>query len=1034
MTAFIAVDSQPEHTTLEQRARLVERIFTEVYQKLKAKAHVPTATYRLQFNKDFTFNQAREIVGYLARLGISDLYASPYFKARPGSMHGYDIVNHNELNPEMGTLEDYEAMVAELHRQGMTQILDTVPNHMGIGDPTNIFWMDVLENGRSSVYAPFFDIDWNPINTKLTNQVLLPTLGEQYGVVLENKELQITFTPAEGKFTLHYYDSIFPINPRSYDLILDLDKELLFTELGEENEPTLEYQSILTAINHLPFHSQTEKEKSLERNREKEIIKRRLATLCAQEPRVEEFIQRNVEIFNGEKGSPRSFDLLDKLLERQAYRLSFWRVAAEEINYRRFFDVNELAAVRIDQLPVFRETHRLLMQLLREGKLNGLRIDHVDGLRNPWAYFQNLQQAYYLEMCRAEINGLPADELEGIDRTVLENALLEKRWDEIEKNRDPLLTRPLFVSIEKILGHNEVLPGDWSVCGTTGYEFTNALNSLFVEQTNQKAFDDIYFNFIGEKIKFADLIYETKKQIMRLSLASEIMALTNLLNKITENDRRHRDFTLNSQRNAIREVIACFPVYRTYITPANTEVEKRDQIFIENAVTRAKRRNTAIDPSIFDFIRDILLLKGLENLSPEEKVARFNFIMKFQQTTGPVIAKGLEDTAFYIYNRLIALNEVGGEPDQFGISQANFHRQQADRQRNWPFSILTTSTHDTKRSEDVRLRIDVLSEIPQEWRQALGRWTRFNKKHKKTVEGQLAPSRNEEYFLYQTLLGVWPFEENLGKAALQELTGRVQEYMRKAMNEAKVNSSWVNPNEPYQQAVAEFIAEILTPGEGNRFLPEFMALQKKVAHFGALNSLSQALIKITSPGVPDFYQGNELWDFSLVDPDNRRPVDYKLRQRLLTQVEKVEDAGGAAELLENKADGRVKLFVTSRALNFRRQNHKLFYKGNYNPLEVQGVRPESVLAFARTLQQEQALVVAPVHYTGLSKNADPAAPVTGAAWANGWLVVPGVEAGQRYRNLLTGEELLVKEQNGTLGLALDEILAGFPVALLEKLS
>ena len=538
MTAFIAVDSQPEHTTLEQRARLVERIFTEVYQKLKAKAHVPTATYRLQFNKDFTFNQAREIVGYLARLGISDLYASPYFKARPGSMHGYDIVNHNELNPEMGTLEDYEAMVAELHRQGMTQILDTVPNHMGIGDPTNIFWMDVLENGRSSVYAPFFDIDWNPINTKLTNQVLLPTLGEQYGVVLENKELQITFTPAEGKFTLHYYDSIFPINPRSYDLILDLDKELLFTELGEENEPTLEYQSILTAINHLPFHSQTEKEKSLERNREKEIIKRRLATLCAQEPRVEEFIQRNVEIFNGEKGSPRSFDLLDKLLERQAYRLSFWRVAAEEINYRRFFDVNELAAVRIDQLPVFRETHRLLMQLLREGKLNGLRIDHVDGLRNPWAYFQNLQQAYYLEMCRAEINGLPADELEGIDRTVLENALLEKRWDEIEKNRDPLLTRPLFVSIEKILGHNEVLPGDWSVCGTTGYEFTNALNSLFVEQTNQKAFDDIYFNFIGEKIKFADLIYETKKQIMRLSLASEIMALTNLLNKITENDRR----------------------------------------------------------------------------------------------------------------------------------------------------------------------------------------------------------------------------------------------------------------------------------------------------------------------------------------------------------------------------------------------------------------------------------------------------------------------------------------------------------------
>lgn len=1030
MTASIMVENDPGNLTNNIDTKLVDTILSKVRQKLKEHLHVPAATYRLQFNQEFTFKQAKEIAGYLARLGISDLYASPYFKARPGSMHGYDIANHNEINPEIGSQDDYEAMVEELHRLGMSQILDTVPNHMGIGEPGNTWWMDVLENGRSSLYAAFFDVDWEPINPKLTNKVLLPTLGEQYGTVLENKELQINFNPAEGNFTLHYYESVFPVNPRSYSLILDLDKEQLVEELGAESEATLEYQSILTAISHLPFHYETEREKILELNREKEIIKRRLAALSTLEPRVQKFIERNVTIFNGEAGQPRSFDLLDNLMDQQPYRLSFWRVAAEEINYRRFFDVNELAAVRIDQLPVFRETHRLVMRLLREGKLNGLRIDHVDGLRNPWAYFQNLQQAFYLEMCRQEINEM-ADELEGLDRPALEAALIQKRWDEM--GRDPVVARPLYIAVEKILGHNEVLPGDWLVCGTTGYEYTNAINGLFVDPANQKAFDDIYSSFIGEKIKFADLIYDTKKQIMRLSLASEIMTLTNLLNRITEKDRRHRDFTLNSQRNAIREVIACFPVYRTYITPATTEVEKRDQVFIEHAVARAKKRNSAIDPTIFDFIRDILILKDYEHLSEEEKVARFDFIMKFQQTTGPVIAKGLEDTAFYIYNRLISLNEVGGEPDQFGISTAVFHRQQADRQRNWPFSILTTSTHDTKRSEDVRMRIDVLSEIPKDWRTAIARWTRFNKKYKKSVEGQLAPSRNEEYFLYQTLLGVWPFQDNLSKAENQELIERIQAYMRKAMNEAKVNSSWVNPNEHYQQAVADFIKAILQPGESNRFLPDFLALQKRVAHFGALNSLSQVLLKIASPGVPDIYQGNELWDFSLVDPDNRRPVDYKLRNRYLSEVEKISDPEGAAALLENKEDGRVKLLVISRALKFRQANHKLFYRGTYTPLEFQGPRQDHLVAFARNFEDQQALVVAPIRYTRLTKGADTITPVTGNVWADTWLALPGVEVGQKYRNLLTGENVAVREQNGSTGLALEEVLAAFPVALLEKI-
>jgi (1->4)-alpha-D-glucan 1-alpha-D-glucosylmutase len=1024
------VEHQSEELIDDRKAQLVEIIFEEVRQKLKERAHVPNATYRLQFNRYFTFQQARELVDYFSRLGISDLYASPYFRARPESLHGYDIANHNELNPEIGSAADYAALVDELHRHKMFQILDTVPNHMGIGEPSNTWWMDVLENGQSSIYAPFFDIDWNPINPQLTDKVLLPTLGEQYGIVLENKELQISFNSTEGNFTLHYYDSRFPISPRSYSLILKQDKDQLVEELGPESEGALEYQSILTAIGHLPFHNETEREKSLERNREKEIIKRRLAALCAQEPRVRQFIERNVDLFNGVAGDPASFDLLDSLMDRQAYRLSFWRVAAEEINYRRFFDINELAAVRIDQLPVFRETHRMLMQLLREGKLNGLRIDHVDGLRNPWAYFQNLQQAFYLEMCRLQMNEMTG-QLEGIDRAALETALMEKRWEEI--GHDPLLARPLYLVVEKILGHNEALPGDWAVCGTTGYEYTNAINGLFVDPASQKAFDDIYSSFIGEKIKFADLIYETKKQIMRLSLASEVMALTNLLNKITEKDRRHRDFTLNSQRNAIREVIACFAVYRTYITPAISEVEKSDQIFIETAVARAKKRNTAIDPSIFDFVRDILILKNFESLSDDEKVARFNFIMKFQQTTGPVIAKGLEDTAFYIYNRLISLNEVGGEPDQFGTTPVAFHRQQADRQRNWPFSMVTTGTHDTKRSEDVRLRIDVLSEIPKEWRAALTRWARFNKKHKKSVEGQLAPSRNEEYLLYQTLLGVWPFQQELSQAENQTLIARVQAYMRKAMNEAKLNSSWVNPNEPYQQAVADFIAAILQPTENNRFLADFLALQKRVAHFGALNSLSQVLVKLASPGVPDIYQGSELWDFSLVDPDNRRPVDFALRRRWLDEVENVSTPAGAAALLEAKEDGRVKLLVTSRALNFRRKNPNLFSRGAYTPLECQGPRQDNLLAFARTLPGRQALVVAPLRYVRLTRAADITAPVTGSVWADTWLIIPGAEAGQKYCNLFTGEELVVKEHNGLGGLALEEVLAAFPVALLEKI-
>ncbi len=1025
MSASITLEDNLNVETNQQ----LETILEDVKKMILERQHVPTAAYRFQFNRFFTFQQARETVEYVKRLGVSDLYASPYFRARAESLHGYDVCNPNELNPTIGTEEDYNALVDELHRQGMYQLLDTVPNHMGIGEACNGWWMDVLENGRSSLYAPFFDIDWEPLNPKLTGKVLLPVLGDQYGRVLEKKELQLSFAAAEGTLYLNYYEVFFPINPRSYIPLLEFGREELLATLGAESDPALEYQSILTALNNLPRKYETERDRVLERNREKEIIKRRLTSLCQAEARVDASIQVSIAAFNGIVGDPHSFDRLDSLLEEQAYRLSFWRVAAEEINYRRFFDVNELAAIRVDQPEVFAETHRTIFRFLREGKLDGLRIDHVDGLRNPAAYFVNLQRGYFLELCRLRLDEL---EVPTEERAALEAQLSERFETERALVPTGPFGHPLYVLVEKILGRGESLPSDWAVCGTTGYEYTNAVNGLFVDGANAKAFDEIYSSFIGEKTRFSELVYETKKGIMRLSLASEITILTNLLNQVSQHDRHYRDFTLSTLRNAIREVVASFPVYRTYVTRQHEEVDRRDQDVVKTAIARAKKRNPALDPTVFDFMGDILLLKYTEDLDEANISARYNFVMKFQQCTGPLMAKGLEDTAFYIYNRLISLNEVGGEPEHFGNTLVNFHRQQAERQRNWPYSLLTTSTHDTKRSEDVRARIDGLSEMPKEWKTALARWARYNKKHKTKVDDKIAPDRNEEYFLYQTLLGVWPFMpgdrnlHDLDQAEYQKLIERVQAYMRKAMNEAKVNTSWVNPNEAYGEAVTKFVERILDRQSPNRFLDEFIPFQKRLAGMGIFNSLSQVLLKLTSPGVPDIYQGNELWDLSLVDPDNRRPVDYAWRSRLLTEVAEINDAAGAAALLNTKEDGRIKLYLTSRTLGFRQEHKRLFRQGTYTALEAVGPRQENLCAFARSHGQESAVVVVPRLVARLGP-----APV-GPVWAGTYLALPEASVGQTYRNVLTNETILVEEHNGITGLPLDKVLAVFPVALLEK--
>jgi (1->4)-alpha-D-glucan 1-alpha-D-glucosylmutase len=1011
--------------------RIVTRIFNDVSKELARRLFIPSATYRLQFNRFFTFRQAREQVDYLHRLGISHIYASPYFRARPESLHGYDIANHNELNPAVGSEDDLRALVAALRERDMGHILDTVPNHMGIGQASNVWWLDVLENGRSSVYAPYFDIDWDPINTKLTGKVLLPVLGDQYGRVLENGELRLVFRPAEGSFQIRYYDHTFPLEPHSYEMVLAHNVESLMEELGPESDPALEYQSILTALGYLPPHNDTPPDRVAERNREKEVIKRRIAALCEAEPRVTAHIERVVAEFNGTPGDPHSFDLLDSLLEAQPYRLSFWRVAGEEINYRRFFDVNELAAVQVDNPAVFAETHRMILRFLREGKLDGLRIDHVDGLRDPAGYLHALQRGYFLEMCRARIDShREARKLEGAEREALEAALLQRFEQERGSDQSGLLYRPLYVVVEKILARGEDLPPDWPAYGTTGYEFTNAVNGLLVDTHNARAFTEIYESFTGEDVDFADLAYESKKNIMRLALSSEVNTLTNMLSHISERDRHYRDFTLNAGRHAIREVISCFPVYRTYITRATEQPDTHDRTTIEKAVARAKKRNPATDPSIFDFLADVLLLRGYDELSEGERAARYDFVMKFQQVSGPVVAKGLEDTAFYVYNRLISLNEVGGEPEYFGLAPEQFHTKQRARQHEWPHQLLTTSTHDTKRSEDVRARIDVLSEMPKEWRAAVRRWARMNRKHKRSVDGAPAPSPNEEYFIYQTLLGIWPFEQSLGDVEHDALVERMLAYVRKALNEAKVNTSWVNINEEYQSAVADFIVAIMRRSDDNRFLADFLPFQARIAHYGAYNSLSQTLLKITSPGVPDIYQGCEVWDFSLVDPDNRRPVDYKLRKRLLSAVERVKDTKGAAALLDSIEDGRVKLLVTARALNFRRDNRALFERGSYTPIEVEGKHASNIVAFAREHEAAAAVIVAPRLLTRLASGGERLTPA-GEVWAGSRLPLPFAAEGARLRNVFTGEELTVEDAGGGPLLPLERVLGHFPVALLR---
>ncbi|HEX9021956.1 MAG TPA: malto-oligosyltrehalose synthase, partial [Nitrospirota bacterium] len=815
-------------------------------------ARIPGAVYRLQFNRGFTFRDAVNVVGYLRDLGIMDIYSSPYFAAKKGSPHGYDIVDHNAFNPEIGTEDDYHVMTAELQRHGMGQILDIVPNHMCVECPENAWWMDVLENGPASPYAAFFDIDWNPAKKELKNRILIPVLGDQYGIVLESGELRLFFE--EGAFFVRYNEHHFPLRPETYIVILEHDLDGLKELFPEEAAEFVEYLSIMTALRHLPPYMETAPEKSEERHREKEVIKRRLGALLAGSSLLRVHVGKTVDLFNGTKGDPRSFDLLDRLLSDQVYRLSHWRVATEEINYRRFFDVNALGAVRTENPAVFRETHKLLFRLIREGTVTGLRVDHPDGLYNPAEYFHRLQRDCFIQQMTAPGTG-------GGDLSPEKERSLAERYDEAVL-ADPEY-RPFYIVGEKILVRSERMPEDWPIFSTTGYVFLNSLNGIFIGGENARIFDAIYEKFIRSRVNMPDVVYERKKLVMQVAMSSEVNTLARYLNDLSERNRHTRDFTLYSLRNAIVEVIACFPVYRAY---TNTwQVSDQDRQYIELAVSRAKRRNPAQSGSIFDFLKDVLLLRFPKDYKDEDKAAWLDFAMRFQQITGPVMAKGVEDTAFYVYNRLVSLNEVGGTPERFGTPLDMFHGQNIERAKNWPHALIATSTHDTKRSEDVRARLNVLSEIPREWAERVRTWARLNKKKKTVIDGSRVPDRNEEYFLYQTLVGVWPAGGAQG-SAYEDLVQRIKAYMLKASREAKVNTSWINPDAKYEDALQAFIEAVLSPVRKNRFLDDFLPFQRMVSHYGVFNSLSQILLKIASPGVPDFYQGTELWDFSLVDP------------------------------------------------------------------------------------------------------------------------------------------------------------------------
>jgi (1->4)-alpha-D-glucan 1-alpha-D-glucosylmutase len=954
---------------------------------------VPLATYRIQFNADFTFQHATDIAAYLSDLGISDVYASPILRARPGSMHGYDVVDATALNPELGTEEDFDALHHELHSRGMGLLLDIVPNHMA-ASPENAWWMSVLENGPSSRFLHYFDIDWTPVASRAgtTTKVLLPILGKPYGEAVESQEITLGFD-ASG-FFVSYYDRRLPIAPESYRQIL------------RECVDALPHEGIAIELRELidgPAATDAE-DSGIPNSR---FLKETLWRIYEQSEEFRNALDRTIAAINGQTGQPDSFNKLDALLELQHYRLAYWRIASERINYRRFFDVTDLVGVKVENPEVFEARNRRTLELIAEGKVTGLRIDHIDGLYDPLGHMRKLQlrlgEPGGPQLTSREATGSEADR-EGVAASA-GTASTQMDDDALPAHTPPRDDLAFYVVVEKILAEGEELPPEFPVSGTTGYDSLNSLNDVFVDSDGLQSLTSFYRELTGDDLSFEELCYRRKKQVIAELFSGEMRALGTQLGAVAALDRNARDFAPSELLSALTEITASMHVYRTYTRAF--EVSAADRAFIGEAVRNGRKRAADADPRVFDFLERVLLV-DVPSYAEQDRDRWLGFVMRWQQFTGRVMAKGVEDTAFYNYNRLISLNEVGGEPGRApnldGL--ARFHARNAALRERWRDNLNASSTHDTKRSEDVRARINVLSEIAPEWQETVTRWSKIAA----PLHAGNVPDPNVELLIFQTLVGMWPLDESERPG----VPDRLRAYLEKASREAKTHTSWIAPDEQYEKALLEFATSLV---EQKEFLADFEPFRKRVAFHGFLNALSQLLLKAASPGVPDFYQGTELWDFSLVDPDNRRPVDYELRRK---QLDELQANGDPAALLESWRDGRVKLFATWKVLAARRENEALFREGDYVPLATEGTT--SICAFARSHDDQAAVVVVPRFTTRLVQEGT--LPL-GEVWQDATLSMPADGA---WRNAFTGETITAREGR----IALRDVLASFPIALLLR--
>ena len=876
----------------------------------------PKSTYRLQLHKNFTFDDATAIADYLRQLGVSHVYSSPYLQAAPGSMHGYDVVDHQRLNEELGGAAAHKRFCQKLGEMQLGQVLDIVPNHMSLGRE-NRYWWDVLENGPSSRYASFFDIDWQPQEERLRDKVLVPVLGDQYGRVLQLGGIKVE--RSGSRFVVCAADQQFPVSPPSLNAILVRAAEYAKSD-------TLSF--LAASYGRLPVPEYWDRRLILTRHRDKTVLNGMLGRLCAEDPGACESIDRTVADLNANQ------DALDDFLSQQNYRLAYWKTADQQLGYRRFFDVNTLIGLRMEREHVFEETHALILEWLKAGVLDGVRIDHPDGLRDPLEYFNRLRHA----------------------------------------------APDAWIVAEKILEPGEFLRDEWPVQGTSGYDFLNVAMNLLLKPDGMAELTRIYADFTGQSTNFPAIAHDKKLAVTQEALGSDVNRLTSIFVDICESNRNQRDYTRAEIRRSIREVASCFSVYRTYVVPARNEITPEGRDIIAKATEDAKASRTDIDSGLFDFLRDVLTMQVPGKQESE-------FLLRFQQFTSPVMAKGVEDTAFYCYNRLTALNEVGADPSRNGSTIDEFHAYNAKMQATHPLTMTTLSTHDTKRSDDVRARMAVLTEIPEAWELVIEYWSKNNSQHRAWD----LVDRGTEYFYYQTLIAAWPITPE-----------RMKAYMQKAMREAKEHTTWVANNQPYEDAVNAFIDATFAD---TMFLSEVQSFVDGIKQCGWINSLSQTLLKYTVPGVPDLYQGAELWDFSLVDPDNRRPVDYDLRRSLLKETHNLS----IPQIMARMDEGLPKLWTIHRVLTLRRAHPDWFGEAAaYTPVTVTGDKSQHAIAFLRG-----GHVLAIVQRWPLSLGED---------WADTAIDLP---AG-RWKNHLTDEPVL----GGSIPFA--ELLQDFPVALLTK--